>query len=75
MTLSELRTQRALTLVRRARELRRTGASFRLVARELGVSPSAARTLCKGTVVESPVLRNCHGQAVEPWNESRRVTP
>lgn len=72
MTLAELRTHRQLVMVARARELRRTGSSFRLIASEMGIGYSLARKLCKGTAVEATVLRNRFAEPVEPWNESRR---
>ena len=59
----------------RARELRRTGSSFALIALTLGCSKSHAKLLTRGVVVEATELRDSTGATVSKWDESRRHRP
>jgi hypothetical protein len=59
-------------LATRARELRRTGSSYRLIAAELGISPGMAKTLTRGVVVESETLFDVRGDRVPKWTDARR---
>jgi hypothetical protein len=65
----------APTLETRAAELRRTGSSYGLIARTLGITKSRAETLTRRVVVEAEYLRDSTGAIVPKWNESRRVAP
>lgn len=58
----------------RARELRRLGTSYRLIAAELRINKQLARKLTHDVVVEGDVVRDIEGRAWPKWTADRLHT-